>query len=70
MASHGSHDLEDEEGEELGADEEEGEEPADTPGKATDEALPGSLEDDIMQDDMGFNEPNDLDLSCKTSPRR
>ncbi len=70
MASHGSQDLEDEEVEELGADEEEGEEPSNTPGKPEDEVLPSGLSDDIMQDEMDFSGPNDLNLNCKTSPRR
>lgn len=70
MASHGSRDLEDEEAEELGADEEEGEEPSNTPGKPEGEVLPSSLGDDIMQEEMDFNGPNDLNLNCKTSPRR
>ncbi|KAM3875570.1 MDS1 and EVI1 complex locus protein EVI1-A [Diretmus argenteus] len=70
MASRGSRDLEDEEEEELGADEEEGEEPSDTPGKPEGEVLPSNLDDDIIQDEMDFNGPKDLDLNCKTSPRR
>ncbi|XP_033487477.1 MDS1 and EVI1 complex locus protein EVI1 isoform X7 [Epinephelus lanceolatus] len=70
MASRGSRDLEDEDAEELGADEEEGEEPSNTPGKQEDEALPSSLSDDIIQDEMDFSGPNDLNLNCKTSPRR
>ncbi|XP_071386190.1 histone-lysine N-methyltransferase MECOM isoform X6 [Centroberyx affinis] len=70
MTSHASRDLEDEEGEELGADEEDGDEPSDTPGKPEGEVLPSNLDDDIMQDEMDFNGPNDLDLNCKTSPRR
>ncbi|XP_033970493.1 histone-lysine N-methyltransferase MECOM isoform X6 [Trematomus bernacchii] len=70
MASRGSRDLEDEEAEDLGADEEEGEEPGSLPGKQEDEALPSSLADDIIQDEMDFSAPNDLNLNCKTSPRR
>ncbi|XP_068565015.1 histone-lysine N-methyltransferase MECOM isoform X12 [Cebidichthys violaceus] len=70
MASHGSRDLEDEEAEELGADEEEGEEPSNIPVKQEDEVLPSSLSDDIVQDEMDFSGPNDLNLNCKTSPRR
>lgn len=69
MASRGSRDLEDEEVEELGADEEEGEEPSNTPGKAEGEALRSNLSDDI-QDEMDFSRSNDLNLNCKTSPRR
>ncbi|XP_063763769.1 MDS1 and EVI1 complex locus protein EVI1-A isoform X2 [Eleginops maclovinus] len=70
MASRGSRDLEDEEAEELGADEEEGEEPGSLPGKQEDEALPRGLGDDTIQDEMDFSGPNDLNLNCKTSPRR
>lgn len=69
MASHGSRDLEDEEAEELGADEEEGEEPGNTSGNQEGEVLPSNLSDDIIQDEMDFTGPNDLNLNCKTSPR-
>lgn len=68
IASHGSRDLEDEEVEELGADEEEGEEPSNTPGKPEGEMLPSNIS--IMQDEMDFSGPNDLNLNSKTSPRR
>ncbi|XP_004561443.1 MDS1 and EVI1 complex locus protein EVI1 isoform X12 [Maylandia zebra] len=70
MASHRSHDLEDEEAEELGADEEEGEEPSNTPEKSESKVLQSDLDDPIIQDEMDLSEPNDLNLSCKTSPRR
>ncbi|KAM6946404.1 histone-lysine N-methyltransferase MECOM isoform 2-T2 [Aplochiton taeniatus] len=71
LAGRVSHDQEEDEGEELGAEEEEGEERSDTPGKARDEDLPSShLDDDILQDDMDFDEANHLQLSCKSSPRR
>lgn len=70
MASHRSHDLEDEEVEELGADEEEGEEPSNTPEKSESKVLQSDLDDPIIQDEMDLSEPNDLNLSCKTSPRR
>ncbi|XP_070761332.1 histone-lysine N-methyltransferase MECOM isoform X4 [Enoplosus armatus] len=69
VAGHGSRDLEDEEAEELGADEEEGEEPSNTSGKPEGEVLPSGLSDEIMQDEMDFVGPNDLNLNCKTSPR-
>lgn len=70
MAGRGSRDLEDEEAE-LGADDEEGEEPGNTPEKEEGKVLPSSLSDDMMtQDEMDFSEPNDLNLSCKTSPQR
>ncbi|KAM7413353.1 hypothetical protein PAMA_020644 [Pampus argenteus] len=68
ITNRGSHDLEDEEAEELGADEEEGEEPSNTPGKAEGEMLPSNIS--IMQDEMDFSGPNDLNLNCKSSPRR
>ncbi|XP_037324139.2 histone-lysine N-methyltransferase MECOM isoform X3 [Pungitius pungitius] len=64
MASRGSHDLEDEEAEELGADEEEGAEPSNAAGKQEDKVLPGGLGDDIAPDGMDFN------LNCKASSRR
>lgn len=69
-ASQGSHDLEDEEVEDLGADEEEGEEPSNTPVKSEGMGLSSNLSDDVIQDEMDYSEPNDLNLSCKTSPRR
>lgn len=69
MASHGSHDLEDEEAEELGADEEEGDEPSSLAGKAAGEVLPSSLSDEVP-DEMDLSGPKDLKLNCKTSPRR
>lgn len=68
MTSHGSHDLEDEEVEELGADEEEGEEIGDTREKPEGEMLPSNLSDNIMQDEMDLNGPKDLDINCKSSP--
>ncbi|XP_040039937.2 MDS1 and EVI1 complex locus protein EVI1 isoform X8 [Gasterosteus aculeatus] len=64
MASHGSHDLEDEEAEEPAADEDEGVEPSLATVKQEDKVLPGGLGDDIVQDEMDFN------LNCKTSSRR
>uniref|UniRef100_A0A3Q1HEA6 MDS1 and EVI1 complex locus n=1 Tax=Anabas testudineus TaxID=64144 RepID=A0A3Q1HEA6_ANATE len=70
ITSHVSHALEDEEAEQLGADEEEGEEPSSTSGKPEGEELPSNLSDDIIQDEMDFTGPNDLNLNCKTSPRR
>ncbi|XP_076001691.1 histone-lysine N-methyltransferase MECOM isoform X2 [Genypterus blacodes] len=69
MTSHGSHDLEDEEVEDLGADEE-GEEIGDTPEKTEGEMLPSNHSDNIIQDEMDFNEPKDLDINCKSSPMR
>lgn len=69
MATHGSHDLEDEDAEDLGADEEEAEEASNTPGKVEGEALHSSLCDDIPEE-MDLRGPKDLTLNCKTSPRR
>ncbi|XP_065816128.1 histone-lysine N-methyltransferase MECOM [Labrus bergylta] len=68
MASQGSRDLEDEEVEDLGADEDEGDETSHTPGKQEGEVHPSS--NDIIQDEMDFSEPNDINLNCKTSPKR
>nr|XP_020455990.1 MDS1 and EVI1 complex locus protein EVI1 isoform X3 [Monopterus albus] len=69
MTSHGSHDLEDEEAEDLVADEK-GDEPSNTCGKQEGQVLPSNLSDDIIQDEIDFTGPNDLNLNCKTSPRR
>ncbi|XP_028319742.1 MDS1 and EVI1 complex locus protein isoform X3 [Gouania willdenowi] len=65
LASHGSHDLEDEDAEELGADDEEAEEPSNVHDKQEGKILPSS-HSDIKQDGMDFSDPN----ICKTSPRR
>ncbi|XP_041731870.2 histone-lysine N-methyltransferase MECOM-like isoform X13 [Coregonus clupeaformis] len=70
MASHGSRDLEEEEGEELGAEEEEGEQSDSAAGKPRDEAPPSNLDDDIIHNEIEFDGPSDLELNCKTSPRR
>ncbi|XP_036817515.1 histone-lysine N-methyltransferase MECOM isoform X5 [Oncorhynchus mykiss] len=73
MASHGSHDLEEGEGEELAAEEEEeeeGEQSDSAAGKPRDEAPPSNLDDDIIHNEIEFDGPSDLDLNCKTSPRR
>uniref|UniRef100_A0A669C2G0 MDS1 and EVI1 complex locus n=1 Tax=Oreochromis niloticus TaxID=8128 RepID=A0A669C2G0_ORENI len=56
MASHRSRDLEDEEAEELGADEEEGEEPSNTPEKSESKVLQSDLGDPIIQDEMDLSE--------------
>uniref|UniRef100_A0A8C7TBB5 MDS1 and EVI1 complex locus n=1 Tax=Oncorhynchus mykiss TaxID=8022 RepID=A0A8C7TBB5_ONCMY len=72
MASHGSHDLEEGEGEELAAEEEEeeeGEQSDSAAGKPRDEAPPSNLDDDIIHNEIEFDGPSDLDLNCKTSPR-
>ncbi|XP_037533332.1 histone-lysine N-methyltransferase MECOM isoform X1 [Nematolebias whitei] len=70
MASHASQDLEDEEAEDLDADDEEAEEPSNGSEKREPKVHTSSLSDDIIRDEMDFSEPNDLNLSCKTSPRR
>ncbi|KAM6933525.1 histone-lysine N-methyltransferase MECOM isoform 2-T2 [Xenentodon cancila] len=70
MAIHSSHDLEDDEAEDLGADEEEAEEPSESPEKREAKMLTSNLSDDILQEDMDFSEPNDLKTNCNTSPRR
>uniref|UniRef100_A0A673XWN4 MDS1 and EVI1 complex locus n=1 Tax=Salmo trutta TaxID=8032 RepID=A0A673XWN4_SALTR len=69
MASHGSRDLEEGEGEELGAEEEEGEQSDSAAGKPRDETPPSKLDDDIIHNEIEFDGPSDLDLNCKTSPR-
>ncbi|XP_077579083.1 MDS1 and EVI1 complex locus protein EVI1 isoform X6 [Stigmatopora nigra] len=67
MARHGSHDLEDEEAEELGADEE-GEEPSNI--KPQDKISPSNISDDIMQNELNFSQANDLSQNLKNSPKR
>ncbi|CDQ73675.1 unnamed protein product [Oncorhynchus mykiss] len=69
VASHGSRDLE-EEGEEVGAEEEEGEQSNNADGKPRDEAHPGNLDGDILHNEIELDGPSDLELNCKTSPRR
>ncbi|XP_055053045.2 MDS1 and EVI1 complex locus protein EVI1-A isoform X4 [Misgurnus anguillicaudatus] len=61
----GSREMDEEEGEELGGEEEEGER-HDGPRKPTDEGVPN----DIINDDMDFEGPDDLELNSKSSPRR
>ncbi|XP_033832626.1 histone-lysine N-methyltransferase MECOM isoform X6 [Periophthalmus magnuspinnatus] len=70
MSSHGSHDLEDEEAEDLGAEEDEGEEPKESPRKPDSQSPRGNLSDDGAQEEMNFSQSDDLNLNCKTSPRR
>lgn len=65
-----SRDLEDEEAEDLGADEEVGEELRKPAGKPEGQSPPGNLSDDGAQEEMDFSKTNDLSLNCKTSPRR
>ncbi|KAJ8397279.1 hypothetical protein AAFF_G00441130 [Aldrovandia affinis] len=64
-----SRELEEEEGEEPGVEEEEAEH-RDTLGNHGDEPLPGSLDNDIINDDIDFEGPDDSELNCKASPRR
>ncbi|XP_030632491.1 histone-lysine N-methyltransferase MECOM [Chanos chanos] len=69
LPSQGSHDLEEDEGEELGGEEEDGEQ-CDAAGKPGDEAPPGDLNDEVAHEDVDFGRPNDLELNCKSSPQR
>ncbi|XP_029111454.1 histone-lysine N-methyltransferase MECOM isoform X1 [Scleropages formosus] len=69
LPSQGSHDLEEEEGEELGVNEEEGQH-NDSVGKSRDEPLPGNMDDDIIHSEAEFEEANDSNLNCKGFPRR
>uniref|UniRef100_A0A8C7L4V7 MDS1 and EVI1 complex locus n=1 Tax=Oncorhynchus kisutch TaxID=8019 RepID=A0A8C7L4V7_ONCKI len=69
VASHGSRDLEGE-GEELGTEEEEGEQSNNADGKPRDEAHPGNLDGDTLHNEIELDGPSDLELNCKTSPRR
>ena len=71
MSGRGSRDLEDEEGEELGADEEE--EPMSDSLLKPDAGplLSGSLDEDVLQGDMDYDQAADLELeNSKSSPRR
>ncbi|KAM9813191.1 MDS1 and EVI1 complex locus protein EVI1-A isoform 6-T6 [Syngnathus typhle] len=68
MARHGSHDLEDEDAEELAADED-GEDPSNTLNKPREEMPTSNISDDVIQDGMDFSRTNDLSQSCKISPR-
>ncbi|XP_019741577.1 MDS1 and EVI1 complex locus protein EVI1 isoform X7 [Hippocampus comes] len=69
MASRGSHDLEDEEAEELAADEY-GEEPSNTLHKSQEEMPNSDISDDIIQDGMDFSRTNESSQNCKISPMR
>ena len=66
LSSRTSHDLEDEEAEELCAEEDEGEESEKPSGKPDSQSPRQNLSDDAAQEEM----ENDLNLNCKTSPRR
>lgn len=65
MASRGSHDLADEEAEDLGADGEEDEEPTNTADQLDGEREihPNNLHDNMMMQ-------NKVELNCKLSPLR
>ncbi|XP_061774997.1 histone-lysine N-methyltransferase MECOM isoform X1 [Nerophis ophidion] len=65
MASRGSHDLVDDDAEELGADDE-GEEPGNALNKPQEEMPSNDLSGDIIQDEIDFSTTNDV--SCKISP--
>nr|XP_057935522.1 histone-lysine N-methyltransferase MECOM isoform X3 [Doryrhamphus excisus] len=67
--SRGSHDLEDDEVEELGADDE-GEESVNTLNKSQEEMPSSNLSDDIGNEMDFTSKANDLSQSCKISPRR
>uniref|UniRef100_A0A8C6SPI5 MDS1 and EVI1 complex locus n=1 Tax=Neogobius melanostomus TaxID=47308 RepID=A0A8C6SPI5_9GOBI len=70
LSSRASHDLEDEEAEDLGADEDEGEELKEPSMKPDSQSPRGNLSDDAAQEEMDFSESNGLNLNCRTSPRR
>ena len=74
MTGRGLRDLEDEEGEELGVDEEEAEEEPMSDSLLKPDAGPllsGNLDDDVMQGDMDYDQGADLELeNSKSSPRR
>uniref|UniRef100_A0A672KL51 MDS1 and EVI1 complex locus n=1 Tax=Sinocyclocheilus grahami TaxID=75366 RepID=A0A672KL51_SINGR len=64
----GSRDLDEEEGEELGAEEEEAEH-SDSARKPSEDGVPSSLDHDI-NDDIDFEGPDDLEMNSKSSPQR
>lgn len=68
LPGQGSHDLDEEEGEELGAEEEEAEN-SDCARKPSEDGVPSSLDHDIINDDIDFEGPDDLENS-KSSPQR
>lgn len=65
----GSRDLDEEEGEELGAEEEEAER-SESARKPSDEGVTSNLDPDIINDDMDFEGADDLELNSKSSPQR
>ncbi|KAL0174826.1 hypothetical protein M9458_030794, partial [Cirrhinus mrigala] len=68
LPGQGSRDLDEEEGEELGAEEEEVEH-SDSARKPSEDGVPSSLDHDI-NDDIDFEGPDDLEMNSKSSPRR
>lgn len=69
LSGQGSRDLDEEEGEELGAEEEEAEH-NDGARKAGDDGVPSNLDQDIINDDMDFEGQEDLEMNSKSSPQR
>ncbi len=68
LPGQGSRDLDEEEGEELGAEEEEAEH-SDSARKPSEDGMPNSLDHDI-NDDIDFEGPDDLEMKSKSSPHR
>ncbi|KTF88590.1 hypothetical protein cypCar_00008732, partial [Cyprinus carpio] len=68
LPGQGSRDLDEEEGEELGAEEEEVEH-SDSARKPSEDGVPSSLDHDI-NDDIDFEGPDDLEMNSKSSPQR
>uniref|UniRef100_A0A673KLE0 MDS1 and EVI1 complex locus protein EVI1-like n=1 Tax=Sinocyclocheilus rhinocerous TaxID=307959 RepID=A0A673KLE0_9TELE len=67
LPGQGSRDLDEEEGEELGAEEEV--EHSDSARKPSEDGVPSSLDHDI-NDDIDFEGPDDLEMNSKSSPQR
>lgn len=65
----GSRELDEEEGEELVAEEEEAER-GESARKPNDEGASSNLDHDVINDDMDFEGADDLELNSKSSPRR
>ncbi|XP_051965965.1 MDS1 and EVI1 complex locus protein EVI1-A-like isoform X10 [Xyrauchen texanus] len=69
LPGQGSRDLDEEEGEELEGEEEEAEH-GDSVRKPSDEGVTSNLDHDIINDDIDFEGPDDLEMNSKSSPRR
>ncbi|XP_051963372.1 MDS1 and EVI1 complex locus protein EVI1-A-like isoform X2 [Xyrauchen texanus] len=69
LPGQGSQDLDEEEGEELGGEEEEAEH-SDSVKKPSDEGVSSSLDHDIINNDIDFEGPDDLEINSKSSPQR